>query len=123
MQAREWDRRSALATETHHGGLIARVLSRRFRRVPRTVKQLLEKGGRPSVGVDDADLATDAINKLRQGFNACESKGLAERGWFAIPEREIAIRIVSDSPVFQHLKTATAEPNTALPDQNGSWAL
>jgi len=37
MQAREWDRRSALATETQHGGLTARVLSRRFRRVPRTV--------------------------------------------------------------------------------------
>jgi hypothetical protein len=120
MQAREWDRRSALATETHHGGLIARVLSRRFRRVPRTVKQLLEKGGRPSVGVDDADLAADDIDKLRQRFDACESKGLAERGWFAIPEREIAIRIVSDSPEFQHLETTAGETDAALSDQNGA---
>src|SRR4029079_15358743 len=104
-------------------GLIARVLSRRFRRVPRTVKQLLEKRRRPSVGVDDADLAADDIDKLRQRFDACESKGLAARGWFAIPEREIAIRIVSDSAEFQHLKTATAEPNTALPNQNGAWAF
>ena len=80
MQAREWDRRSALSTETQHAGLIARVLSRRFRRVPRTVQRLLEKGRRPSVGVDDADLAADDIDKLRQRFDTRESKDLTQRG-------------------------------------------
>jgi hypothetical protein len=101
MQAREWDRRSALSTETQHAGLIARVLSRRFRRVPRTVQRLLEKGRRPSVGVDDADLAADDIDKLRQRFDTRESKDLTQRGWFAIPEGEVAIQIVSDSPEFR----------------------
>src|SRR5205085_4860980 len=123
MQAREWDRRSALSTETQHAGLIARVLSRRFRRVPRTVQRLLEKGRRPSVGVDDADLAADDIDKLRQRFDTRESKDLTQRGWFAIPEGEVAIQIVSDSPEFRHLKTAAAQPNTALANQNGAWAF
>ncbi len=80
MQAREWDRRSALSTETQHAGLIARVLSRRFRRVPRTVKRSIEKRWRPSVGVDDADLAADDIDKLRQRFDTRESKDLTQRG-------------------------------------------
>src|SRR5690348_14826961 len=88
-----------------------------------TVKQLLEKRrDRPS---GSTMLISPRMTLISCGnaSDACESKGLAERGWFAIPEREIAIRIVSDSAEFQHLKTATAEPNTALPNQNGAWAF
>jgi hypothetical protein len=81
----------------------------------------IEKGWRTPVRVDDAHLAADDIDELRQRFNPGESKHLTQRGWFATPEA--AIRIVRDSPELQHLETAATTPNAVLPNQNGAWAF
>jgi len=84
---------------------------------------LVEKRGRPSVGIDDAHLAADDIDELWQSVDARQSKDRAERRWFATPEGRAAIRIVPDSPELQHLETTAAEPNTGLSDQNGTRAF
>jgi len=85
--------------------------------------RLIEKGRRAPVRVDDAYLAADDIDELWQRFDAREAKDPTQPGWFATPEREAAIGIVSDNPELQHLETTTAEPNAGLSDQNGTRAF
>ena len=84
------------------------------------IKLFIEKRGRASIGVDDAHLAADDIDKLRQRFDARESKDLTQRSWVPAPERDTRIQIESDSAESQHLETTAAESDAALSDQNGT---
>src|ERR1700736_4179655 len=95
----------------------------RFEAGSTILTRLVEKGRRSIVPVDDAHLTAEQIEQLRQGFNPGKSKGFANPCRLASPNWLHLIRIMEKSPELQHLKTATANPDAGLLDQNWAGAL
>jgi hypothetical protein len=61
----------------------------------------------PFLRIDNAHLATQYVDELRQGFNARPAEELAELRRLAGPCRQRAFRIGRDRAEAEHLKTAT----------------
>jgi hypothetical protein len=82
----------------------------------------IEKIHEARVSVDDAHLATQHVDQLRQGLDSGMPEEFTNLCRLLGPRRCRELRIVHGGPKFQRLQTPAVAANTGLPVQNGTRA-
>ena len=81
-----------------------------------------QKGRRAAVWINQAHLAPEHIDELRQVFDSRVPKELSDLR-LACPDRHRVLRIVHQRPEFQDLKTATTSVDARTFFEHGTGAF
>ena len=85
-------------------------------------RALIKKRRDAAVAVDDAHLAADHIDQLREGVDTAMPKELSDPRRFPGPYRDSVFGIVYESAELQ-LKAAAAASDADSAVENGAWAF